>query len=71
MERQQVSSSDLASIGYDPSTHILEVEFVTGSLYQYQSVPSHTYRELMSASSHGRYFNQFIKKGTYTCVRIR
>ena len=31
--RQRVNSSTVASIGYDPATAILEVEFVNGSIY--------------------------------------
>ncbi len=61
MTRQHVSSSNLRSVGYDSSSSTLEVEFNSGSVYQYSSVPPNVYAALMSASSHGTYFNANIK----------
>jgi len=61
MIRQRVSSSNIASIGYDSSTFILEIEFNSGSIYQYSNVPISIYNALMTASSHGTYFSRFIK----------
>lgn len=66
MERIPVQSTDLASVGYDPETLILEVEFLNGrSTYQYSGVPLEIYEGLMNAGSKGRFFNQFIRKGGY------
>ncbi len=62
MERKPVQSSNLAFIGYDPSTETLEVEFTDGSVYEYKNVSQFIYDELMSASSHGSYFNREISK---------
>jgi len=60
MERIPVSSSDIASIGYEDD--VLEIEFHSGgSVYQYYNVPSHEHDNLMNASSHGKYLNQNIK----------
>jgi hypothetical protein len=64
MERTQVSSSNIASIGYDPDSEVLEIEFLKGGVYQYYNVPKYVYDELMSASSHGSYLASNIK-GTY------
>jgi hypothetical protein len=61
MERQQVESSNLASIGYDAENEILEVEFKHGGVYQYFDVPEYVYEELMDADSHGRYFVRNVK----------
>jgi len=61
MERQSVSSSNLASIGYDADNEILEVEFNHGGVYQYFDVPQDVYQELMDASSHGVYFSANIR----------
>ncbi|WP_329055156.1 KTSC domain-containing protein [Amycolatopsis sp. NBC_01488] len=61
MRRQAVSSSTIASIGYDREEHLLEVEFVNGSVYRYRLVRESVYRELMAASSHGRFFNTRIR----------
>jgi hypothetical protein len=70
MERDQVSSTNLASVGYDPTTQVLEIEFHSGGVYQYVGVPAALYEGLMAASSHGSYFHQFIKKGGYEYRRI-
>ena len=71
MLREQVSSSNLVSVGYDTATQVLEVEFHSGGVYQYYGVPAALYEGLMAASSHGRYFDQFIKRGGYAYQRIR
>ena len=70
MNRQFVSSSNLRSIGYDPSTKTLEIEFNSGGVYQYSGVPEHTYRGLMSAGSHGEYFHAHIRD-QYPTRKIR
>ncbi|MFV2016264.1 MAG: KTSC domain-containing protein [Candidatus Heimdallarchaeota archaeon] len=71
MERQHVISSNLKSVGYDPETKTLEIEFLNGGLYQYFSIPESIYNGLMSASSHGSYFDQYVKKGGYTYKKLR
>ena len=55
MERKTVSSSNIASIGYDENSSTLEVEFLNNSIYQYFDVPQHIYEALMQADSHGKY----------------
>lgn len=59
MLMQPVSSSDIASIGYDNGT--LYIAFNSGGVYSYANVPTHIYQGLMSASSHGNYFHANIK----------
>ena len=61
MNRQDVSSSNIRSIGYDSESQTLEIEFHSGGIYQYFSVPESTYNALMSASSHGSFFSRNIK----------
>lgn len=70
MERTYVNSSNIASIGYDASQMILEVEFNYGTVYQYFDVPQSVYEGLMSADSHGRYFDAYVKKAGYRYERI-
>lgn len=70
MRRQAVSSSTIASIGYDRAEHVLEIEFVTGSVYRYRLVPESVHRALMAAPSHGRFFNTRIRD-RYPTERIR
>lgn len=70
MERQYVSSSNIASIGYDADNMVLGVEFLNGSIYQYYDVPQIIYDGLMAADSHGKYLAAYIKKGGYRYTRI-
>lgn len=62
-----VSSSNIASIGYENGT--LYVAFNRGGLYAYSGVPVSIYHGLMSASSHGSYLASHVK-GIYPYRRI-
>ena len=70
MERTPVSSRSLASVGYDESGAVLEVEFNHGGVYQYSGVPEEVYQGLMNAGSHGTFYNEFIKKSGYPYSKI-
>jgi hypothetical protein len=61
MKRISVNSSNLASVGYDEKSQILEIEFNHGGVYQYFDVPELVHNGLMNASSHGKYFVVNIK----------
>ena len=61
LPRNPVQSSNIASIGYDEVRYILEVEFRTGSVYQYYNVPKSVYKGLINASSHGTYLGRYVK----------
>ena len=61
MDRHRVASSNIGAIGYDTSTQILEVEFLSGRVYQYHDVPEHLHEQIMRASSKGQFLNQHIK----------
>lgn len=69
MERQSVSSSNVSSVGYDPASSTLEVEFLDGSVYQYFDVPQQIADGLVGAASVGSFLNQNIK-GTYRYVKL-
>ncbi|GAA2009829.1 KTSC domain-containing protein [Nakamurella flavida] len=60
MRRIPVSSNALRSVGFDPATNELELEFTEGGIYRY-SVPARVHRELMAADSLGRYFLRSIR----------
>lgn len=66
--RSPVSSSNLASVGYDMTSSVLEVEFKNGSVYQYLNVPRGTYDALLGAASVGGYFNANVRD-VFTCIR--
>jgi len=68
MERKPVTSSNLAEVGYDGGT--LEVAFTNGSVYQYYGVPPQVYEGLMTAPSHGKYLDQFVKKPGYRFEKV-
>lgn len=61
MERVNINSSNLCSVGYEPKTSLLEVEFHDGRIYQYSDVPKATVKGLMQAPSQGEYFHYYIK----------
>lgn len=61
MKRQPVKSSNLSSVGYDGDAQTLEVEFLSGSIYQYFEVPSAKHSALLDAESVGGYFSRNIK----------
>lgn len=56
MDRVPVSSSNLASVGYEPETATLEVEFLNGSIYQHFNVPEYVFEGLMNEPSKGSYY---------------
>ncbi len=70
MEHQAVSSSNLKSVAYDADSAVLQIRFSHGGLYNYFKVPKNVWQGLMSASSHGQYFNAYIKD-VYECRKVR
>lgn len=69
MRRKPVSSSSVASVGYDPKSQMLELEFHSGSVYEYREVPPEVFRDLMEAPSKGRFFASEIR-GQYPSTRL-
>jgi KTSC domain len=69
MERTPVNSSNIAAIGYDEDTQILEIEFTDGSVYQYSGVPPSEHDGIMIADSKGKYLHANIKK-RYSYVKL-
>ncbi|TWD72553.1 KTSC domain-containing protein [Kribbella amoyensis] len=52
-------SASVRSVGYEGS--VLEIEYVSGDVYQYFEVPQPTYAGLLAAESIGSYVNREIK----------
>jgi KTSC domain len=69
MNRIRVASSNLYSIGYDPLSLTLEIQFRSGDVYRYFRVPVGVHERLMSASSKGSYFAQVIRD-TYSYALV-
>jgi hypothetical protein len=61
LERQPVKSRILRSVGYDDSTKILEIEFTSGLVYQYLSVPPKVYGDLMHSEEIGKYYSEKVR----------
>lgn len=62
MTRTPVTSSNVKSVGYDPNTRTLEVEFNSSGVYQYGNVSEDEYQSVLQADSVGKAVNQ-IKVG--------
>jgi hypothetical protein len=58
---QQVESTSLSAVGYDPANMTLEVQFKNGHVYRYFNVPYVAVEQLMTARSLGREFNSNIR----------
>lgn len=74
MKRSPVTSSNVASVGYDGTNQTLEVEFNDGSIYQYFAVPDYVSEGLFVAWSRGesvgRYLNENVKKVGYRYAKL-
>jgi hypothetical protein len=69
MERVNVDSTSLESLGYDEDSETLEVEFKNGTLYQYFDVPRNVFEALRDAGSVGAYLASNVK-GHYRFSRV-
>ena len=59
----------IASIGYLARSRMLEIEFVSGTIYRYFDVEQETYGDFLEAPSKGTFFNAHIKD-EYSFVRV-
>lgn len=64
-----VSSSNVASVGYDSANQIMYVRFLTGALYIYKNVNQAEFDGLLNAPSVGSYLHRNIKN-VYPYERI-
>jgi hypothetical protein len=56
-----VESSTLATIAYDRTRGLLQLEFGSRAIYQYFGVPASVHEDLLRAPSKGSYFNRAIR----------
>lgn len=61
MERKPVSSSNILSVGHDPATKTLEVEFRGGAVHQYNGVSAKDHQDLVNAPSIGKHFHAHVR----------
>ena len=64
-----VESSTLATIAYDRTRRLLQLEFSSRAVYQYFGVPASVHKDLLRAPSKGSYFNGAIR-GRFPFRRI-
>lgn len=67
--REAISSTNVASAGYDEQSETLEVEFANGSVYQYFNVGLALYEQFRTASSKGQFLNSNIRN-SYPYSRV-
>ncbi len=61
-DQYSVSSSAITDIGYSSMSEILDIRFKYGGGYRYSGVPEHIGKPFIDATSHGSYFNEFIRE---------
>ena len=64
--QQDVTSSNIAKVGYSDTLYLL---FNSGVAYKYENVPQAQYLALIKADSVGSYFHKNIRN-TYLCQRL-
>ena len=65
----ETDSSTIKRCFYDYTKSVLKVEFNSGTLYEYEGVPSEVYDGLCKAESQGRFFSESIK-GNYSHTKL-
>ena len=61
MDKYNVASSSVRTVGYDEPAQTLEVEFLNGRVYQYYGVQEDIHSRFMTAPSKGQFFKIHIK----------
>jgi len=60
MNRKNIESSMIRSIGYDLNNTTLEIEFNSGPVWQYFDFPESLWYEFECTESHGKFFRREI-----------
>ena len=69
MELHSVKSSNIKSVGYDPDSHRLVVEFHSGRKYAYAGVSPEVHEAFLGAKSMGIFFTREIR-GQYNTEKL-
>ena len=56
MDRRNIESTMIRSIGFDSNTSTLEIEFNSGVIWQYYDFLESSWYEFDGAESHGKFF---------------
>ncbi len=65
-----VNSTSIATIGFNQTRGVLEIQFVNGRVYRYVDVPKPIQQRFLQAPSRGKFYHEFIR-GHYRCSEIR
>lgn len=60
MTRTPTLSTNVRSFGYDPAIKVLEIELVTGEVYQYEDVPADVNAALLQCVNDGLRFRAMV-----------
>jgi hypothetical protein len=69
MRMRFLSSSSIASAGYDRGRQRLRLRYVGGAIYEYLKVPAKVFQDLLDAPSKGQFVNGSVKP-FYPYVRL-
>lgn len=58
---QEVKSSTITHVGYEPATQELRIRFTHGGEYVYPGVPQEEHAALMGSESIGKHFHAHIR----------
>lgn len=61
MTRTPVKSTNVKSVGYDPATRAMEVEFQNGRVYSHSNVSANDHSGLVNSSSIGGHYHKHFK----------
>lgn len=61
IRRRAVHSSNVESVGHDPATGVLEVEYRGGAVYRYAGVPAQVFEDVARAPSVGAAVAQAVR----------
>lgn len=62
MQMETVDSSNVHSIGYDPETQTLAVQFHSGHTSEYPDTTPEQHAAFMAAPSKGQHFHRHIRR---------
>jgi len=68
MNRIEIKSKAIKSMGYDPVAYILELEMHSGDVYQYKQVPPEIYADFEKSDSKGKLFPLIKRSFPCECV---
>jgi KTSC domain-containing protein len=60
MNRTTVASAGIAQVGYEEGSETLEIEFVSGKIFQFYNVPLTLFNQLMKSSQKEMYYESNI-----------